>query len=216
MSAAEQSGQSLLVAFSAYRLVYVLAGKKHSAQAVDLAMTAVTGLERVMASPTMEQLSVYGGLHLAAANAAAARYDTPTATALLQSAQEIAEKLGRDANFMGTAFGPVNVAIHVMSVSTRLGDARTAIRTGESLDPTVMPTGLIGRRTQVSLDLACAYAMRRQDAASVNALLAAELLSPQLVRFDSRTRDVITRLLQREHRASTPQLRPLAHRAGVI
>lgn len=117
---------------------------------------------------------------------------------------------------MGTAFGPVNVAIHVMSVATRLGDARTAVQTGESLDPATMPAGLIGRRTQVNLDLARAYAMRRQDAAPVNALLAAEQLSPQLVRFDGRTRDLITGLLHREHRASTPQLRPLAHRAGLI
>ena len=49
----------------------------------------------------------------------------------------------------------------------------------------------------------------------MNVLLAAEQLSPQLVRFDERTREVITVLLRREHRASTPQLRPLARRAGV-
>ena len=29
-------------------------------------------------------------------------------------------------------------------------------------------------------------------------------------------RDVLTELLRREHRPSTPELRPLAHRAGVI
>ena len=63
-----------------------------------------------------------------------------------------------------------------MSASVRLGDARTAIRIGESLDATAIPAGLIGRRTQVNLDLARAYALRRQDAAAVNALLAAELL----------------------------------------
>jgi hypothetical protein len=47
-------------------------------------------------------------------------------------------------------------------------------------------------------------------------LLAAERLSPQLVRYDPATRDVLTELLRREHRPSTPELRPLAHRAGVI
>ena len=117
---------------------------------------------------------------------------------------------------MGTAFGPVNVAIHSMSASARLGDWTEVIRVGESLDATEIPAGLIGRRTQVKLDLARAYAMRRQDAAAVNTLLAAEQLSPQLVRFDNSTHDVLTGLLRREHRASTPQLRPLAHRAGLI
>jgi hypothetical protein len=79
-----------------------------------------------------------------------------------------------------------------------------------------MPAGLIGRRIQVNLDLARAYAMCRKDAAAVNHLLAAERLSPQLVRYDQPTRDVLTELLRREHRPSTPELRPLAHRAGVI
>ena len=216
MWAAEQSGQPLPAALSVYRLTYVLASRRRPRQALDLAMTAVAALENAMRSPSPQQLSVYGGLHLAAASAAAGDYDAATSAALLKSAARIAQRLGQDANHLGTAFGPVNVAIHVMSVSARLGDARTAVRTGEALDPATLPAGLIGRRTQVSLDLACAYAMRRQDAASVHALLAAEQLSPQLVRFDGRTRDVITSLLHREHRASTPQLRPLAHRAGLI
>lgn len=50
----------------------------------------------------------------------------------------------------------------------------------------------------------------------MNLLLAAERLSPQLVRYDGRTREVITSLLRREHQPSTPELRPLARRAGVI
>ena len=50
----------------------------------------------------------------------------------------------------------------------------------------------------------------------MNMLLAAERLSPDLVRYDARTRDVLGVLLRREHRPSTPELRPLAGRAGVI
>jgi hypothetical protein len=117
---------------------------------------------------------------------------------------------------MGTAFGHVNVSIHAIAAALQLGDPRTAIKTGEALDPAALPFGLTGRRTQLSLDLARAYAMRRQDAAAVNLLLAAERLSPQLVRYDARTRDVLTTLLHREHQPSTPELRPLARRAGVI
>ena len=55
----------------------------------------------------------------------------------------------------------------------------------------------------------------RDRRAAVNLLLAAERLSPQLVRYDPATRDVLTELLRREHRPSTPELRPLARRAGV-
>jgi hypothetical protein len=178
-------------------------------------MTAAAALERAMHTPSPEQLSVYGALHLAAATAAAACYDRAATEAALAKARDIAERTG-EANHLGTAFGPVNVALHAISTSLRLGDPRTATETGEALDTAAMPIGLVGRRTQVNLDLARAYAMCRKDAAAVNLLLTAERLSPQLVRYDRATRDVLTELLRREHRPSTPELRPLARRAGVI
>ena len=215
ISAAEYAGDSLLAAVSAWRLSYMITGRKHPQEALGLAMTAATALEHAMRTPSPEQLSVYGALHLAAAAAAAACYDRATTEAVLAKASGIADRTG-EANHMGTAFGPVNVAIHAISTSLRLGDPRTAAQTGEALDTTAMPVGLVGRRTQVNLDLARAYAMCRKDAAAVNLLLAAERLSPQLVRYDQATRDVLTELLRREHRPSTPELRPLAHRAGVI
>lgn len=214
-SAAEYAGDPLLAAVSAWRLSYMITGRKHPQEALGLAMAAAVALERAMRAPSPEQLSVYGALHLAAATAVAACYDRATTETALAKARGIADQTG-EANHMGTAFGPVNVAIHAISASLRLGDPRRATDTGEALDTGAMPATLVGRRTQVNLDLARAYAMCRKDAAAVNLLLAAERLSPQLVRYDQTTRDVLTDLLRREHRPSTPELRPLAHRAGVI
>jgi len=215
MFAAGQSGDPLLAAASAWRLSYMITGRKHPQEALGLAMTAATALERKTRLLSPERLSVYGALHLAAATAAAASFDRTTAQSLLATARGLADHTG-EANYMGTAFGPVNVAIHAIAASLKLGDPRTATQTGEALDLAAMPAGLVGRRTQVNLDLARAYAMTRKDAAAVNLLLAAERLSPQLIRYDPATRDVLTELLRREHRPSTPELRPLARRAGVI
>jgi len=173
MSAAKYSGEPLLAAFSAWRLSFVLTSRKHPQHALDLAMSAADTLEQTMRSPRPEQLSVYGALHLAAASAAADRHDRATTAALLAKARGIADRTG-ETNHLGTAFGHVNVAIHSIAASIRFGDARAAAETGESLDTTPLPAGLVGRRTQVNLDLARAYAMRRQDAAAVNLLLAAE------------------------------------------
>jgi len=214
-SAAEYCGDPLLAAASAWRLSYMVTGRKYPQQALELAMTAAAALEHAMRAPSSSQLSVYGALHLAAATAAAACYDRATTASLLTTARGIADRTG-ETNQMGTAFGPVNVAIHTISASLKLGDAQTATETGEALDLAALPVGLVGRRTQVNLDLACAYAMSRKDAAAVNVLLAAERLSPQLVRYDQATRHLLTELLRREHRPSTPELRPLARRAGVI
>jgi transcriptional regulator with XRE-family HTH domain len=215
MTAAEYSGEPLLAALGAWRLSYIVTGRQHPREALDLAMSAAGTLEHSMRSPTPDQLSVYGALHLAAVTAAAASYDRTMTAILLEKARSIADRTG-ESNHLGTAFGHVNVTIHAISASLQLGDARTAAEAGETLDITAMPTSLVGRRTQASLELARAYAMRRQDAAAVNLLLAAERLSPELVRYDRRTRDVLTELLRREHRPSTPELRPLAQRAGVI
>ena len=215
MFAAEQSGDPLLAAASAWRLSYMITGRKHPQEALGLAMAAAAALGRKMRAPTPERLSVYGALHLAAATAAAASFDRATTESLLATARGIADRTG-EANHLGTAFGPVNVAIHAIGASLKLGDPRTAAETGEALDLAAMPVGLVGRRTQVNLDLARASAMTRKDAAAVNLLLAADRLSPQLVRYDPATRDVLTELLRREHRPSTPELRPLARRAGVI
>jgi hypothetical protein len=216
LTAAGQSGQRLLAALAAYRLAYVLASRHHPSDALEIAMAAAAALEPAMASTSDDQLSVYGALHLAAATAAAAQYDRSLTPVLLRTASAVAERLGRNTNLMWTAFGPANVAIHAVSVSVRLGDPRTAVHLGESLDVSQIPQELTGRRTQILLDLACAYAMRRQDAAAVNTVLEAERRSPQLVRFDASTHDLLTGLLRREHRASTPQLRPLARRVGAI
>jgi hypothetical protein len=190
-SAAEYAGDPLLAAVSAWRLSYMITGRKHPREALGLAMTAAAALERAIRGPSPEQLSVYGALHLAAATAAAACYDRTATETALAKARAIADRTG-ETNHLGTAFGPVNVAIHAISASLRLGDPRTATQTGEVLNTAAMPARLVGRRTQVNLDLARAYAMCRKDAAAVNLLLAAERLSPQLVHYDQPRRGTPT------------------------
>jgi transcriptional regulator with XRE-family HTH domain len=214
LAAAEQSGQRVLTAMCAWRMAYVVTSRSRPQEALELVMSAVAALETTMRALDADALGVYGAMHLAGATAAAAIYDRALTAELLRKARDIAGRTS-DGNHMWTAFGHANVSIHAISAALQLGDPRAAIDTGEALDLAALPAGLTGRRAQLSLDLARAYAMRKQDAASVNLLLAAERLSPQLVRYDARTRDVLTILLRREHQPSTPELRPLAHRAGV-
>lgn len=117
MSAAVYSGDPLLAALGCWRLSYTVTARKHPQEALDLAMTAADALARAMRSPSPEQLSVYGALHLAAATAAAATQDRAATAALLATARDIADRTG-DANHMGTAFGHVNVSIHTISAYT--------------------------------------------------------------------------------------------------
>jgi transcriptional regulator with XRE-family HTH domain len=215
VSAAETAERPLLAAVGAYRLSYVLIGLKRPRQAEDLAIRTAEALASSR-RPSPAVVSVRGGLHLAAASASAARFDQVDVDGHLASARAVAELSGGDRNDFWSAFGPTNVVIHELSAAVMFGNAKRALELGEPLDLARLGTGLVGRRTQVLLDLARAYGQQHKDAAAVNTLLRAERLSPELVRYDQRTNDLLTELMRREHRASTPDLRGLAHRAGVI
>ncbi|QVQ51070.1 helix-turn-helix transcriptional regulator [Spiractinospora alimapuensis] len=215
MFAAESAEDPLLSAVGAYRLSYIFISRKRPGEAAELAMGAAHALERRMHRDRPEELSVYGGLHLAAATAAAAEFDRAAVPRLLSQARRAANRLGRDANLHGTAFGPTNVQIHTISTAVTVGEHEMAIREGEGIAVTSLPPGLVGRRTQVHLDLARAYAQKRMDAAAVNTLLEAEQLSPELIRYGAHSTELLTTLLRREHQRSTPQLRALAARAGI-
>ncbi len=213
VAAAEAAERPLLAAVSAYRLGYVLIGLKRAAQAEYLLLGTADALAN---SPKVPALSVRGGLYLAAASAAAARFDRAATDRHINVARKIADQIGQDRNDFWSAFGPTNVTIHEVSAAVTFGDARLALSRGEMLDVQRLGPGLRGRRAQVLLDLARAYGQQRKDAAAVNTLLRAERISPELVRYDPRTNALLTELVRREHRASTPELRGLARRAGVV
>ncbi len=215
LSAARDAERSLLIAVSAYRLGYVFVRLREAEKAMHLVQCAADALGRSTKRSDSRALSMIGALRLVAVTAAASRCDYAAVAAFLAAARRIAETIGEDRNDFWTAFGPANVTIHEVSAAVEYGDTRQAISKGESLNIADLAPGLVGRRTQVHLDLARAYALQRRDAASVNMLLQAERLSPELVRYGSRSRDLLTQLLKREHRASTPQLRDLARRAGI-
>jgi transcriptional regulator with XRE-family HTH domain len=213
LSAAEETARPVLVAVSTYRLGYVLVRLRQEETAIRLAEETAERLLRKGSDPRAS--AVAGGLYLVAVTAAASRYDHTSADGFLRRAQRVADLINEDRNDFWTAFGPSNVAIHEVSAAVDYGDARAAIKKGEVFADRHLMAGLVGRRAQIRIDLAAAYAMQRKDAASVNMLLEAEELSPELVRYGGRTRDLLGQLLKREHKASTPQLRGLARRAGV-
>ncbi|MGH3277491.1 MAG: helix-turn-helix domain-containing protein [Streptosporangiaceae bacterium] len=216
VTAAEHAEAGLMAAMSAFRLVHVFVRRKCTTQARDLTAAATAALHRSGETDDPARLSVAGSLYLADSLAAAAEFDRAGADRSLSRARQIAERVGQDRNDHWTAFGPTNVRIHQISAAVAFGDADMAIEGSDGLDPRRLPAGLAGRRSQVSLDLARAYAQQRHDAAAVNMLQDAERIAPQLVRYDAATHDLLVLLMRREHRASTPQLRPLARRAGMI
>jgi transcriptional regulator with XRE-family HTH domain len=214
LAAAERAEAPLLVGASAYHLGHTFLRAGRVREATNLTMDAAALAPSRDTEP--ERLALWGALHLTALFGAARGNDRRAADQLLNEAERAAERLGDDRNDFWFAFGPTNVRIHAVSLAVELGDPDEAIRLGEGLDTSRLPAGIRGRRSAVLIDLARGYAMRRMDAAAVNTLLDAEQIAHEAVRFNVLVHELLRELLKREHRASTPQLRPLAERAGVL
>jgi hypothetical protein len=170
----------------------------------------------IASSSTPEAISIRGSFALVGAIAAARQDDRREVLVLLRQAGQFADQLGEDRNDHWTAFGPSNVRIHATSAAVELGDPNDAITNGETVEVDHLAPGLLGRRSQVHIDLAWAYGQHRNDPATVLSLLEAERIAPEAIRFNVVARELLRECLKRERRTATPGLRGLAMRVGIL
>lgn len=139
VAAAEAAERPLLAAVSAYRLGYVLIGLKRAAQAEYVLLGTADALANSPRRLKPPALSVRGGLHLAAASAAASRFDRAATDRHINVARKIADQIGQDRNDFWSAFGPTNVTTHEVSAAVTFGDAKLALSRGEPYVPSMCP-----------------------------------------------------------------------------
>jgi transcriptional regulator with XRE-family HTH domain len=213
---ANETDDPLLPAMTARRMANALLRDGHMKDAFRLTTGLAETLDRLPASP--ERISLQGALLLKSAIASARAADGSTAETLLDAARRLAERLGYDGNHAWTVFGPANVQLHAVHAALELGDPREALRRADQLDPDQFPEQARERRSRYWIDVARAYAgdTRRNDAAAVSALLRADQIAPEEVRYQVVIRGLVRTLLKREKRSATPGLRGLARRMGVL
>lgn len=217
IDAAAHAETPLLMAASAYHLGQALLRGGYFDEAIDIVTRAGESLEHgADQRQRPERLSAAGALHLTAAIATAKKREGAAVYRLLRQADAIAGQLGEDRNDLWLAFGPANVEIHRVAIAGELGDPTEAIRRGEAIDRAELPPQLVGRRSQVPIELARAYAQRRMDTQAVDALLTAERMAPEALRFDATAQTTIRHLLTRPRRTPTPELRRLAERVHLL
>ncbi len=200
---------------TAYHLGQAFLREGRLDDSLSIALSVVEMLERDTRDAMPARLSAIGGLYLTGAIAAARSNERVQTDQLLTRAAALAEQIQDGRNDLWLAFGTANVAVHRVAAAVELGDPSEAVRRGEAFDLSQLPPELLGRRSQLLVELARAYVQRRMDAAAVNTLLEAEGVAPEAIRFNGIVHGVIRELLRREHRRSTPQLRPLAARLGL-
>lgn len=207
-----------LIAIASYQVACALLKNGHFAEATETATQAEEQLASHTGSTSTnnpDAISARGALLLLLAIMSARQGDGPRARHNLHDALKLANQLGQDSNWLWTAFGPTNIAIHELAVHVALGDTRTTLQLGESIDVDALPTVLRGRRSQVHLELSWAAVGQGDDSLAVLHLLEAERVAQQTVSRNSTARVLLSTLITRERRGATPGLRALAVRAGV-
>jgi hypothetical protein len=144
---------------------------------------------------------------------AAARFGDGAKTAeYLSEADRAASRLGRDANYLWTAFGPTNVAIHRVNTAVELGDIQTVLDHGLSLNTDAVPTE---RRVRYLLDVARTHSLTGSREGALSALLTAERLAPEQTRQHHLTRKVVITLMKSAAGKPSIELGKLAKRVSL-
>ena len=206
-----------LAAVAAYQVACAmlrLPGRLGDAQ--DVIGRAIDELTGRPVQVTQAELSARGALLLLGAIVAGRAGDRGSAAAMLAEADKLATMLDEDRNDLWSGFGPTNVAIHRVSVAVELARPDEAVEYGDRVDTSGLPAALVGRRAQVHLDLAAAFAQLRSDPVAVLHLLEAERIAPQVIQVNHAARQLLADLLSHERRVATPGLRALAVRAGIL
>lgn len=210
--AAEEAEDRLLAAAGAWRVCHAVLRVDDLDEVHNTATSAVTDLRRAFPEAGPEQLSVDGALHLVAAVATARAGDGKEALALLDRARSSARRLGHDRNDFWMTFGPTNVAIHDVAIALEQGDPTRALRHAVAVDPSGLPS--LERQSSHHVHLAHAHSLRREDDQAVRALLVAERLNPEGLRYNMLVRELVRSLLHR--RRPITGLRALAHRLHIL
>lgn len=211
MSSAERTGNPLLVAAGAFRLVFVFMSARHYAQAEETARTAADALWHMADQGNPEAMSLWGGLTLQRAITAARSGDADAAYGHLERARAMAGRLEPDWNDFNTEFGPANVTLFEIAVAVEVGDAGRALRAAGQVDAAALSAE---RRARMLIDIARAHVQRRQVDQAVAAIREAEAITPEQVRGHYLARQIVSDLLTMQDPPGD-ELRALSVRLGV-
>lgn len=212
VTAAELSGDVLLVFAGVYRMVHAFVRLGNNSEAEHAVTAAVNALSQ-RTDLTPPGLSVLGSLHLAKALVHARCGQRAEAREELAKARQVAEQIGEDRNDYNLEFGPTNVAIQTVATAVDLGDAGEAIEVGKTIDASSLSPE---RRGRLLMDLGRAHAQRRHLGDAVECLLRAEEVSPETVRTHNAVRQAVKELVLLAGPNAPRELTDLADRTSAM
>ncbi|AAR29744.1 transcriptional regulator [Streptomyces phage VWB] len=210
--AAARSADPLVEATAAYvRTETFFAARAH---AVGLAALE-QAIERTPAPTSRTEAAARGALHMRAAVIAGRAGDIGAADTHIDNARGLADQVGREGTYLGTAFGPDSVRAHEVSLAVSLGpehvDRALAVATAWK-PPTSMPAE---RRSGVYIELARAQDWAGLHRDAFESLRVARAAAPQHTREHPWAREVATGL-RRQARSDAESLTHFAEWIGAV
>ncbi|MFE5004364.1 helix-turn-helix domain-containing protein [Streptomyces sp. NPDC056696] len=213
LAAAQQSGNTVVTGSLFRSVAHSLLSNGRFDAAVQLVGDASDHLRPGLDDASPEFLSIYGTLFLAGSMAAARAEDRSTTQAFLAEADQAAQRLGRDANHVWTAFGPTNVAIHRVATAAEFGDMQVAIDLGPQIDTSALPTE---RRTRHNIEMARALSAHNRVDDALSMILEAERWAPEQVRSHYLARELVLSWVRNQRGRPSRDMADLANRLHVV
>lgn len=212
--AAQAADDPVRIAAAKWNLGHILLAQGDADGAEDVAMHTIEDLAGLDADGDPDVIAMTGALWLVSAVAAVRNGDPWAARDRVREKAWPAARVAGEGNVMWTVFGPVNVALHAMSLEMETGEAAEALRLADEIDASALPS--LERRTTFALEVARCYEQRRDDPGVLIHLGNAEVTGPEDMRYNSLARELVQGLLKRARPTYAPQVRALADRIGLL
>ena len=212
---AETTGDPLLISDAARRVAQGLMANGQHESALNLIRATIDRLEPGRGTGSPAHLSLYGMQFLMGAVIAAKAHKPNLAQDLLTEGHSVARQLGYDGNEHFTAFGPTNVHLHQVSVLIDLGEGDAAARATGNVSLDHLARLPKERRANFHIDIARAHAIAGRSTNAAKALLRADALFPNEIRYRPAATALVGDLLRRTSGSLADDMRQLANRAGV-
>ena len=212
LRAADASGDPLVIGSAARAGTHALLSIGRYPEAMELGTAAVEWMSERTQRDDPVALSVAGMLHLRLAIAAARRGERSPTDHFLDQAADAARRLGRDANYWHTGFGPTNVILHRFAAALDLADIAYVVDKAGGVRTEHMPAE---RAASFRIDFARALSLAVRDSEALEVLLEAERLAPGIVRHSVLVREAVRELHRRDH-GRTRSLNVLAERCRAV
>ncbi|MGH3821711.1 MAG: helix-turn-helix domain-containing protein [Pseudonocardiaceae bacterium] len=210
--AAEIADDALRLSVARWNLAHVLLADGQPEGAEMVAMRAADALRPLIAEGGAETAAVYGTLLLMGAVAVSRQGDAWTARSRLREVAPLADQTG-ECNTLWTAFGPTNVAMYAVTVEIEAGEATEGLRLAEQIDYGHSPS--IERRVAFLLDQAKGYEQRRNFAAALLLLHAAEREAPEDMQHRPAAHATLRTVITHGPRSVVTEATQLAARVGL-